>query len=150
MHLAAGGLIQLGLFLELMGILSSSQEFEVLTSVAYTTNAYNPYEINRFNNVYQFLLEEFHRDISLEEVAALCSMSPNAFCRFFKQKTQKTFVQFLHEIRIGHAKKLLIDPDKGIKDICYECGYNNPVNFFHFFKKITGLTPLKYRSSIGR
>jgi AraC-like DNA-binding protein len=104
--------------------------------------------MERFNDVYQFLLRNFSRDIMLEEVARICNMTPNAFCRYFKQKTQKTFTRFLNEIRIGHARKLLQNENYSIKDICYECGYNNPVNFFSFFKQITGQTPKAFRQNM--
>ena len=84
----------------------------------------------------------------LEEVARVCNMSSNSFCRFFKQKTQKTFTFFLNELRIGHAKKLLQNENYSIKDICYECGYNNPVHFFNIFKRIVKQTPKEFRTNI--
>lgn len=144
---AASGLLQLGIFLQVIDILSKSEEYEFLASVGYTRSS-NINDIERFNEVYQFLLKNFRKDIMLEEVARICNMSPNSFCRFFKQKTQKTFTYFLNEIRIGHAKRLLQNENYPIKDICYECGYNNPVHFFNFFKRIVNQTPKAFRSSI--
>lgn len=141
------GLLQLGIFLEIIDILTRSKEFEFLSSLGYKRSSYIN-DMDRFNDVYLFLLKNFHRDIMLEEVANICSMSPNSFCRFFKQKTQKTFTQFLNELRIGHAKKLLQNENYTIKDICYECGFNNPVNFFSFFKRITGQTPSVFRQRL--
>ncbi len=141
------GLQQLGIFLQMIDILARSEEYEVLASVGYK-KSFNFNDVDRFNDVYQFLLDNFHRDISLEEVAGICNMTPNSFCRFFKQKTQKTFTLFLNEIRIGHAKKLLQNKNSTIKDICYSCGYNNPVNFFNFFKQIVKQTPGEFRESM--
>ncbi|MBX3252673.1 MAG: helix-turn-helix domain-containing protein [Chitinophagaceae bacterium] len=143
----SNGLLQLGIFLQVIDILSYSKEFEYLASVGYKKSS-NSNDMERFNEVYQFLLKNFSRDIMLEEVARVCNMTPNSFCRFFKQKTQKTFTYFLNEIRIGHAKKLLQSSNYTIKDICYECGYNNPVNFFAFFKQITNQTPREYRKHV--
>lgn len=141
------GLQQLGLFLQIIDLLSQSAEYEYLASIGYT-NSSSLSDLERFNDVYQFLLNNFQRDIMLEEIATVCNMSPNSFCRFFKQKTQKTFTLFLNELRIGHAKKLLQNKNYPIKDICYECGYNNPVNFFNFFKRITKQTPKEFRESL--
>ncbi|MGN6494099.1 MAG: AraC family transcriptional regulator [Agriterribacter sp.] len=143
----SNGLLQLGTFLQVIDILSYSNEFEYLASVGYKKSSNNN-DMERFNEVYQFLLKNFNRDIMLEEVARVCNMTPNSFCRFFKQKTQKTFTYFLNEIRIGHAKKLLQSRNHTIKDICYECGYNNPVNFFSFFKQMTNQTPREYRKHV--
>lgn len=145
----AGGLLQLGIFLEIIDMLSWSVEYEFLASLGYRKSP-NLNDIERFNEVYQFLLSNFQRDIKLEEVAGICNMAPNSFCRFFKQKTQKTFTQFLNELRIGHAKKLLQNENYPIKEICYECGYNNPVNFFNFFRQIVKQTPKQFRESILR
>lgn len=143
----ASGLLQLGIFLQIIDILSRSEEYEFLASVGYKRSP-DINDIERFNEVYQFLLKNFHRDIMLEEVARICNMTPNSFCRFFKQKTQKNFTLFLNELRIGHAKKLLQNENFPIKDICYECGYNNPVNFFSFFKRIVKQTPKAFRASL--
>lgn len=144
----SNGLQQLGIFLQLVDILLRSNEFEYLASVNYKKST-NTNDMERFNEVYHFLLKNFHRDILLEEVAGICNMAPNSFCRFFKEKTQKTFTYFLNEIRVGHAKKLLQNNNYTIKDICYECGYNNPVNFFNFFKRMTNQTPKEYRERLA-
>ena len=141
------GLVQLCTFLQIIDMLSKSKESIALASIGYKSST-NENDMERFNDVYQFLLRNFSRDIMLEEVARICNMTPNAFCRYFKQKTQKTFTRFLNEIRIGHARKLLQNENYSIKDICYECGYNNPVNFFSFFKQITGQTPKAFRQNM--
>lgn len=143
----ANGLLQLGIFLQVIDILSRSEEYEFLASVGYKRSS-DINDIERFNEVYQFLLKNFQRDIMLEEVARICNMTPNSFCRFFKQKTQKTFTMFLNELRIGHAKKLLQNENYPIKDICYECGYNNPVHFFNLFKRIVKQTPAAFRQHL--
>ncbi len=145
--LNSNGLVQLGIFLTVVDSLARSEEFQSLASLHYKRST-DENEMNRFDEVYQFLLQNYHRNIKLDEVAGICSMSPNAFCRFFKQRTQKTFTRFLNEIRIGHAKRLLQNDNLSIKDICYECGYNNPVNFFSFFKQITGQTPKSFRQGV--
>jgi len=140
------GLERLGYFLQIIHIIDSSKEFEYLASVGYT-NSHNEQDMDRFDKVYQFLLQNFNRNIEVNEVASICYMTPNSFCRYFKTKTQKTFTRFLNELRIGHACKLLQNEDVSVLNICYESGYNSPVNFFKFFKLITHKTPLQYRNS---
>jgi AraC-like DNA-binding protein len=144
---AQKGLQQLGTFLQLIDLLTRTREFEPLASIGYKSST-NEKDMDRFNEVYQFLLNNFRRDITLEEVADICNISSGAFCKFFKHKTQKTFTRFLNEIRIGHACRLLQNEALSIKNICYECGYNNPVNFFCSFKAITKTTPNKYREHL--
>jgi AraC-like DNA-binding protein len=140
------GLEQLGYFLQIIALINRSKEFESLASVGYK-NINNEQDMDRFNNVYQFLLQNFNRDIMISEVAAICYMTPNSFCRYFKAKTQKTFTRFLNDLRIGHACKLLQNNNASILDICYESGFHSPVNFFKFFKLITNKTPRQYRNS---
>jgi AraC-like DNA-binding protein len=142
------GIQQLGYFLMIVYILNKTTEFEYLASISYKNQFDNKRDMNRFNEVCDFMLKNFHRNIMLQEVAAICNMTPNAFCRYFKTRTQKTFIRFLNEIRIGHACKLLQHDDLSIQQICYECGYNNPANFFKFFKFIAHKTPKEYRDSL--
>ncbi len=142
-----GGFNKIILFLQAIEILSKSQEYDYLASVSYK-NLYDEKDTGRIHKVYQFLMQNFHRNISLQEVAELCNMSPNAFCRFFKSRSQKSLTHFLNELRIGHACKLLQDENYSIADVCYECGYNNLTNFNKFFKAIQQTTPSEYRKRL--
>ncbi len=74
-------------------------------------------------------------------------MSIHSFCRFFKEKTKKTYVQFLTEVRIGQACKLLIDDDMHAAEVGYVCGYNNISHFNHQFKIIKNKSPLEFKRS---
>lgn len=134
-------------FLQAIDILSQSEEYEYLASLSFK-NLCDEKDTGRIHKVYQYLMQNFHRDIELQEVADLCNMTTNAFCRFFKSRTQKSMTQFLNELRIGHACKLLQNEDYSISDVCYECGYNNLTNFNKFFKNIKGKTPSEYRKNL--
>ena len=138
------GLTKIINFLEVVDILSHSTEYRQLASISFK-NLYEEKDTDRINKVYQFLMQNFYRDINLREVSDLCNMTPNAFCRFFKSRTQKSFMRFLNELRIGHACKLIQNDAYSVADVCYESGYNNLANFNKFFKSITGFTPSKYR-----
>lgn len=99
----------------------------------------------RINNVYQFILDNYSTNPSLEEVAKVACMSATAFCRYFKKHTNKTYVQFLNEVKIGNATKLLIDNKMTISQICFEAGFNNFNHFNNIFKRVTGYTPGQYQ-----
>lgn len=106
---------------------------------------YNPTETDRLNNIYQYILNNFSKEITLSQIAKVAHISPHSFCRYFKARIKKTFSRFLLEVRIGHACKLLAETHKSVAEICYECGYNNFSNFNRQFKGITGKTPLRHR-----
>jgi len=102
----------------------------------------------RMDAVYQYVFKNFKSAIQLEKVAAIAAMSKPAFCRYFKQQTNKTFVQFLNALRIGEACNLLQNKEAAIQTICYHSGFNNLANFNRTFKAIKGLSPSEYRKSL--
>jgi AraC-like DNA-binding protein len=104
----------------------------------------NAADTKRISIIYAHTLAHFSGKIRLEEVAALVHMTPNAFCRYFKKHTRKTYSQFLTEIRIGHACKLLMEDYDSIAQVCLESGFQNFSNFNRYFKAITRLTPNQY------
>jgi len=134
-------------FLQAVDILSNSKEFQYMASISFK-NLYGEKDADRINKVYKFLMQNFHRDISLKQISDICNMAPNSFCRFFKSRTQKSLTQFLNELRVGHACKLLHNEDYSMSDVCYECGYNNTANFNKFFKLITKETPSEYKRKL--
>jgi len=99
----------------------------------------------RMNKVLEYVRLHYRSQIFLQEIAQLAGMTPNSFCRYFKQKTGKTFIQFVQELRIAHACKLLKRQELSIKEVCFECGYQNFVSFHKNFKHIMGKSPNAYR-----
>ncbi|MGZ3920802.1 MAG: helix-turn-helix domain-containing protein, partial [Bacteroidia bacterium] len=134
-------------FLQAIEILSVSKEYSYLASLNFK-NSYDEKDTNRINKVYKFLMQNFHRDIDLKEVADLCNMTTNSFCRYFKARTQKSLTQFINELRVGHACKLLQNEKHSIADVYYQCGYNNSTNFNKFFIAITGKKPSEYKKQM--
>lgn len=105
----------------------------------------NPRESDRINKVFNYIEKNYSEPISLEEVSQIVFMSPSSFSRFFKKTTSKTFVSYLNEYRINNAIKLLLQTDKDVQTIGYECGFTNIPNFFRQFKKQTTYSPNEYR-----
>lgn len=142
--LAAGGTEKLILLMNLLHIVSRSEDLQFLSESMILPDKD---EMNRINNVYKYSQLHFNRRIDLEEIAAVAYVSPNSFCRFFKSKTKKTFSRFLMELRVGHACKLLAENRMNNKRICYESGFNNFSNFHKCFKQVTGKSPLEYQKA---
>jgi AraC-like DNA-binding protein len=107
-------------------------------------NGFNPEEGKRMNAILSFTFRESHRKIYLREVAAMASLSAEAFCRYFKMHTQKTFTTFLNEVRVSNACQMLLKKDTPIQDVCYRSGFNNVSNFNRMFKRVIGKSPSKY------
>ena len=102
-------------------------------------------DIDRINKVYEYVFLNIEEGIKLKEVAEILYMAPGSFCRYFKKKTSRTFMQYVKSVRIGLAAKMLTETDKPITQICFDCGYNNLANFNHYFKSIMKKTPSDYR-----
>lgn len=100
---------------------------------------------NHINKIYEYVFRNIQTGIKLKEASALVYMEPGSFCRYFRKKTNRTFMDYVKSVRIGIAAKLLAETDKQITQICYECGYNNLANFNHYFKIIMKKTPSEYR-----
>ncbi|WP_114781875.1 AraC family transcriptional regulator [Botryobacter ruber] len=132
------------LLMEILDEISRDERLTVLSSVAFKQE-YNDLEGERMNRIYDFSLANFRNTICLKEIAAVANMSHNSFCRYFKSRTQKTYSQFVTEIRVGHACRLLIENRMSIKQICYESGFHNVTSFHKYFKSITGKSPLVYQ-----
>ena len=99
----------------------------------------------RFNDVHNFIMKNFTSKIKLETVASIAGLNKTAFCKYFKQKTNKSFSRFLNEVRVEHSCKLLLMEGRTIKEICEDSGFRNIANYNRQFKKITGKTPREYR-----
>ncbi len=100
------------------------------------------------NDVIQYVAENFQKDISLGKAADIANMQKSAFCRYFKRRTKKKFMEFVNETRLTHAQKLLVETDKNILEIAYECGYESSSYFYRVFKHYNKISPVNYRKNI--
>ncbi|MCF6331852.1 MAG: AraC family transcriptional regulator [Draconibacterium sp.] len=137
----------LELYIELLKVfkhLLLIEERKYLTLPSSLPNAYEK-DKDQVNKIYEYVFQNIQEGIKLKEAAGLVYMEPSSFCRYFKKKTNKTFMDYVKSVRIGIAAKLLAETDKQITQICYESGYNNLANFNHYFKVIMKKTPSEYR-----
>jgi len=138
---------KLNRFISFMEILRAiSKETMMTLSSAIHRKSYGEEEGKRMRDIFEFSINNFDQTISLRQVAGIANMTPNAFCRYFKQRTNKTYINFLLDIRIGNACKLLTKKtDLSIAEISYKSGFNNLTNFNRKFKSIKGITPSEFR-----
>ncbi|WP_103069498.1 AraC family transcriptional regulator [Aquimarina sediminis] len=135
------------IFLQILKLFGNSDIETISTSI--TRKNYTDNEGKRMANVFQFVMNNFYRDMSLQEISDVASMTPNAFCRYFKQRTNKTFFQFLTEVRIENSCRILSkEPDVSITEASYSSGFKNLSNFNRKFKSIKGITPSKFRKNL--
>ncbi len=135
------------IFLRILKLFSEAETTTISSSI--TRRNYTDDEGKRMADVFQFVMNDFHSDISLRDVSDIANMTPNAFCRYFKQRTNKTFFQFLTEVRVEGACQIFSkNSDITIAEASYSSGFKNLSNFNRKFKNIKGVTPSEYRKNL--
>lgn len=113
------GLLQLLGLLEILDLLVADRNAALLASEGYQL-APGASETERMKRVLEYTLSNFRTEIRMEQIASVAGMAPAAFCRYFKKRTRKSFVEYLNELRISHARKLLAELDLSISQVCLE------------------------------
>lgn len=137
------GIERISLLLSILNQLALCSEAELLSSRAFV-DSIDQGQNHRMNQIYKYVMDHFRDQISVEEIAREAHMTTTSFCRFFKQRTNKSFIQYVNDIRIGYACKLLLEENYNISQIAYESGFENLSNFNKQFKKIKNLTPRQF------
>lgn len=140
------GVRRLQLFLDILQRIAFSEETALLSSEFYI-NPLKESDKQRFTALYEYVLQNFKADIKLEDVAKRLNMAPTSLCRYFKKQTGKTLVEFINEIRIKYACRLLKNTRHNIIEVCFESGFNNLSNFNRQFRKIMNCSPVEYRKA---
>lgn len=104
-------------------------------------------EHDRMSRIHRYIDEHYTQSISLSDISALANMTKEAFCRYFKEATGYTFVQFLQRYRISQAKLMMME-GKSISDACYACGFESLSYFNRVFKKVTSQNPRDFRKQL--
>jgi AraC-like DNA-binding protein len=142
----ASGPARVMLLLELLICLSECRKIETISSAYHVSEAFS--ETHRINAIYDYTMRHFRSNIYIKEIAALTNLTPNSFCRWFKTCTRKSYTQFVVELRVGHACKMLSEGKKSVKEICFASGFNTFTNFNRQFKKMKGVQPSEYRKMV--
>ena len=138
------GLERLIALLDILHILSVSKETEYISYKGYS-GMLAQHKVDRLADVYNYVSEHFSKEISLDDVAKMTNLTPPAFCRLFKKRTNRHFVSYLNDVRISRACKQLLETDLNISEIAFHCGYKTVSNFNKIFKKNIGVAPKTYR-----
>ena len=133
--------------IKILNDLSISKDVTILNSENFDSESIQ--ENERIKKVFNYIKLNYKKEVSLNEVSELVFMTPPSFCRYFKSKTNKTFTTFLNEYRINNALKLLAQSELDIKNICFQCGYNNFSHFNRLFKKQISMTPSEFRKKMS-
>jgi AraC-like DNA-binding protein len=140
--IAQKGVRKITLLLSVLEVLANNGPFNFISSCGFMKNIDGTDE--KINKVYEYTISNFREDIPLDKICSLVYLSQSTFCRYFKSHTGKTYNQFLREMRIGYACKLLLEGRLNISQVCFECGYKNISNFNRHFKEIMHVPPSEY------
>ena len=130
--------------LDILIFLSNSNDLKYILSRGFTAS--NSNDTDKINIVFQFIMVNYTNDIYIEEIASMLNMSVASFSRYFKHHTRKTFSQYVTQIRIAHACRLLMEDNYNISEICYLSGFDNLSNYHRHFKKLLGVIPKEYKN----
>ncbi len=135
------------LLLQTLSAIAGTQDKRYLLSSA-AVKPINETDIQRINNIYEYMLMHYTEKISLSEIASVANLQTASFCRYFKERFRKTFTDALNEIRIIKACECLQKNDMPVTQVAFECGFKNLSNFTKVFKKNTGYSPRRYKNVI--
>ena len=137
---------------ELMYILHELSKFDDAYELASSTFAKVEVssESRRVLKVKDFINTHINDELRLEQLANLVGMTPTAFSRFFKLRTGKTLSEYIVDIRLGQAARLLVDTADSVSEICWNCGFNTLSNFNRLFRKRKGCSPTEFREKYSK
>lgn len=130
--------------IEILYELATAGDYRVLSSSSFAS-AKTTGESRRVQKVQDYIELHFREEIRLNELADLVGMTPTAFSRFFKLRTGRSVSDYVIDIRLGHAGRMLVDSTKTVAEICYDCGFNNVSHFNRIFKRKKGCPPTEFR-----
>ena len=131
-------------FLNILYELSKDDQARTLASTVFAHGG-SPGDTDRLQKVKEYVAVHYAEECRLDDIAALVGMVPSAFCRFFRRHTGRTLTEYIVDIRLGNAARLLVDTPMTIAEVCYNCGFNNLSNFNRTFKARKGFTPRDFR-----
>lgn len=135
---------RLAAFIRFLQTLSDIKDWKMLASTS-QEYMFSDTEGLRMNEVYQYTIAHYSENIKLGQVANVAYLTPQAFCRYFKKHTRKTYITFLSEIRVNEAcKKIIAGNFDSISSVAYDTGFSSAVSFNRVFKKFTGRSPRQY------
>jgi AraC-like DNA-binding protein len=141
---SSGGL-RIASFITLLHLFSTIREIKPLAT-GESEQVMSDVEGMRMDLIFQYLVTHYKRHISLSQISEIANLTPQAFCRYFKKHTDKSFVSFLNEVRLNEACKMINSSEfKSFSEVSYQNGFDNVTNFNRVFKKVIGKSPREYQ-----
>ena len=139
------GIDRIILILKILDFCSRQKNYALLSSEGFASGYVQPND-EKLQIIIKFIENNYQNKIQLNEAASMANMQINAFCRYFKRKTNLSLFDFINKVRVGNACRLLLKKDLSIQEICYQTGYNSSSNFIKQFRIRTGMNPKEYRN----
>ncbi|TDU70924.1 AraC-like DNA-binding protein [Prosthecobacter fusiformis] len=147
-HLAeSDGLTRVVDLLAVLDVMSRAKDLKPLASAAYEPTLHAT-DQGRMERVCDYIHQHLTEDIDRAQLAKLAHLSEGAFSRFFRSRTGKTVPEYINEVRIGRACRMIAEDQNNITDIALDCGYRNLANFNRRFREVVGSTPREYRTQM--
>lgn len=147
-HLAeSDGLTRVVDLLAILDILARAKDLRPLASAGYEPTLHST-DQGRMERVCDYIHQHLTEDIDRAQLAKLAHLSEGAFSRFFRSRTGKTVPEYINEVRIGRACRMIAEDQNNITDIALDCGYRNLANFNRRFREVVGSTPREYRAQM--
>ncbi len=143
---AQAGFYRVLKLMEILYELSLESNYKVLASSSFSNTVFTS-DSRRVQKVEEYISKNYSEEIRLQTLSDLVGMTPTAFSRFFKLRTGRTISDYIIDIRLGYASRLLVDSSMSIVEICYQCGFNNVSNFNRIFKKKKLCSPKAFREN---
>ncbi|MDH6535552.1 AraC-like DNA-binding protein [Parabacteroides sp. PM5-20] len=140
------GIARITSLITLLDLMGKWEAKRLLGSLQFS-ESYTAFTDYRMKKVISYVSANYKKEISLEEIASLIAMNKSAFCRYFKEKTGNTFMDYLLNLRIGNARQLLLTGSMDVNQISLECGFNSITHFNRIFKRFTGIEDKKRRKA---
>jgi AraC-like DNA-binding protein len=131
--------------MEIFQLMIEDSHARLITSDGYTPVSFPDFATEKIDRVIAYIHQHYTTDLCAEQMAALAHMSTNHFHRFFKQRTEQTFTEYVNQLRIGRACSLLLTTDLPISTVSYRCGFNNISNFNRRFLQLKNYTPREFK-----
>lgn len=145
---ATTGLRRLAQLLTVLEMLASGSECHALAAPGYTAEL-NPFNQERMDRVFRFVADRLDQPVNRQEVARRAGLSEGAFSRFFRLHSGRTFPEFVNELRVGRACRMLTETDQKITSIAFDCGFTNLSNFNRQFFRLKRSTPRDFRRQVA-
>jgi len=130
--------------LSIFRVLGQTKEYRLLSSPGFMKPFQNQGD-DPIQKALEYIVQHFHEEISMKEMLSITNMSNSAFCNSFKKTCRMTFKEYLLNVRIGYACKLLTEDAMNISQVAYSCGFENLSNFNRQFKKLKNVTPSQFQ-----